>query len=265
MQVGVVTVLIVVGVPCAGKTTIGLHLSAWRGFVHVESSAVLPLAAAQRGIDCPSKADTAAHLFSVAGHGAVEEYAIRCGYLPDRTPVVYTGVRTVEGVAALASHAHVTRRRAFVVHVDVGIHRAIGRSIRRARDAHASAPAYRQLLRRDFQFGALPYARVMADWRIRNAGPLEDLLRRTDAMLTAFDRGDVRRDNRLRNALISAGPPAREPGGAPKDVRWLATYHPTLVDGTALSSRGMALYRILHRPPPGGLPAAHNWRIAAAP
>lgn len=238
-------VLVVIGIPCAGKTTIGQHLAVNYDFTHLESSSVLPVAAAKYGYEHPEKTELASTLFTSEGYGAVEEHAVSNGMVPVRGRTVYTGVRTVEGVAVLLDYARPWDIPCFVLLVDVGMKLAIERSVKRAREAHVSAASYHERLRSEQEFGALSYARTMADWRIANTKSLESLLRRVDAVLIALANGRTRRDDSLWTKLVAAGPagdldmPVAQPG-------WLATHHPTLVNGNVLSSRGGALYRI-HR------------------
>lgn len=243
-------ILVVLGRPGAGKTTIGNHLEAHRGFVHVESSAVLPDAAAVHGCRNPVKPELARELFEVAGYGAVEEYAVRKRLLQSNRPVVYTGVRTLEGLAALLEHAEREGRTCRVVHVDVGERKAMYRYIDRARDDGKTPPLdYRTITRKDMEFGALPYARIVADWRLVNSGSLDGLHARLDRMLVSLAEGQTRCDRPYRPRLTAALCAASGHHDTPEpSLAWLRRQHPLLTLGPSLSSRGHVLHRILHPP-----------------
>lgn len=240
--------IVVLGRPGAGKTTIGHYLSMRHGFWHMESSTILLAAAASAGCEHSIKASLAQELFDKLGYGAVEEHAVNCGLIPSDQPVVYTGVRTVEGLAALLDHAESKGRACFVVHVDVGKRKAMYRYLDRARTMGNHPPLdYRVIIRRDMEFGALPYARVAADWRLVNSGTQDGLLNRLDRMLASFEAGRARRDRQFRPRLMAAlcSVAARRDDNDPERA-WLRRRHPSLVAQRELSGRGAALHRVLH-------------------
>jgi predicted kinase len=240
-------ILIVIGVPCAGKTTIGQWLASNRGFRHLESSSILPVAAQEHGYTHPDKAALARSLFKAAGYDAVEAFAVNNGLIPAGGSTVYTGVRTVEGVAALHDYARTAGKACYIVHVDVPIRQAIVRSIDRARAGQISPASYRIVLEQDRQFGALQYAKVMADWQITNSTSLDSLVHRVDSMLVSLAAGRLRRETRIRPVLVAAGPTGGHPD-APTDPEWLGSHHPKLIHEGELTPRGAALYRILGSP-----------------
>jgi AAA domain-containing protein len=237
-------ILTVVGIPCAGKTTIGEYLAAAYGFSHVESSSVLPAAGAKFGYEQPDKPRLANELFTSEGYGVVEEHAIANGMVPVRGRTVYTGIRTVEGVAVVLAHAHSRGVPCFVLFVDVEVPLAVDRNTRRGRDANTSEASYHERLRWDREFGAVLYANVMADWRIANTASLAELRKNVDDGLAGLAGGQRRRDDVAARELAAIGPVGDLDTPVARPDR-LAAGHPTLLAGGGLSSRGRALFRIL--------------------
>lgn len=180
--------LIVVGFPAAGKTTLGERIAERSGVRFIEASSVMASLKAPFVEDGVSEDEAVERAFRSFGMDAVAWRILEIVERDADVPTVVTGIRTVEELDALCrNHANPT-----VVLVRASDRARYERYISRARDS--SAMNFDQFLRwsdRQGEFGLLRVAESLADVVLDNDGTLEEYLDVADRVGALLASGEV--------------------------------------------------------------------------
>jgi XTP/dITP diphosphohydrolase len=238
--------LIVIGPIASGKTTVGHHLELHRGFRHIEGSRMLLEAASRFGMPgSSSNFDLADELFERFGFDVVEREIVVPTLLDVDGPVVYTGCRTIEGMATMRDAAHELNRPVMVVFISTPANLRLSRAVDRARiDGTLDAVRFDDASARDEAYGAVNLGKNLCDAHITNKGDMKSLLTKVDSLIQW--PGSVRatlHSSRTRTAKLLAECRSRVEAAAV-----LRALSPDLVsdaDGSTISARGLAVARLL--------------------
>jgi dephospho-CoA kinase len=243
-------VLIVVGAIASGKTTIGNHLELHRGFHHIEGSRMLHKAAAQLGLAVKgSNFDLADELFTRFGFDVVErEVAVPLLQNLDG-PVVYTGCRTVEGIATMRDAALKLGRTVLVVLVSTPANLRLSRAVDRARTTgRLDAARFEDISARDEAYGAVQIGKNICDAHITNGGELSSLLAKVDSLIALpGSEYNTARSSRIRTAEVVSTQHSRPEAAA--TLRRLSPEPALDPDQSGTSGREIAVARILDLDP----------------
>jgi inosine/xanthosine triphosphate pyrophosphatase family protein/adenylate kinase family enzyme len=172
--------LMVIGRTCAGKTTLGEHLSQTQRIEHIEASAIVRSHKERSGTQ-ESTLQFAQRLLRERGYTFIAEEILRWfgGRLDDG--FVITGFRTIEEL-------HVIRGAfpdAMVVFVDTSERARFERHLRRGRlDEITTFDQFKRHDQEQWKFGLLRVANDLADLRLVNEASLVDYLQRADVLVT---------------------------------------------------------------------------------
>lgn len=240
-------VLVVVGPPAAGKTTIGHYLSMYRDFTHIEGSRELAYAASLCDLHGSSSYELARLLFAAQGFDAVERLSVIPIISELQGPIVYTGCRTLEGLSALMEACAENDRTLRILQVTAPLSVRLARANDRARSMqHASDVSFSEADARDQAFGLLSYAGLLADLVLRNDRGLQRLLEKLDEALPALESGH-RRENPRRDAIVCALASAKSAEEVARILEPLAHSRSSAPLSPLQVAREMALIRILRR------------------
>lgn len=183
--------IIVTGAIASGKTTVGHHLSLHRSFSHIEGSRALGVVGARLGFHSyVSHFELADSLFERFGHEVVERELVVPEMSIAETPIVYTGCRTVEGIAALKKAARALDWEVFVLFVSTPSSLRLSRAVERVRRGAALDPLqFYADSARDEAYGAVKLGGLIADAEIGNAGDRDTFLVTVDRVVTKLRSG----------------------------------------------------------------------------
>lgn len=247
-------IVAIIGPLAAGKTTAGHHLAMNREFRHIEGSRVLSQVAETFGITAVDHFGLADKTFSEHGFDAVEREALEPVVANYAGSIVYTGARTIEGLANLREISTQRGRRLAIVYVSSPLSTRTVRAIERGRAdlAKGGASKFVESSRRDASYGATTYGPMICDWHVRNDTDITKFLSKIDDAVASFEMGRKRNisasGRRLLNALLDIKREGYSGSG------WLQSVHPDLLihhddedRSVELNSRGHALLELLMR------------------
>jgi inosine/xanthosine triphosphate pyrophosphatase family protein len=184
------SLFVVVGRMAAGKTTVGHYLELYRHFRHIEGSRALVLVGHKHDIwHTSSNFELADRLFAGFGYDVVEREFVLPQLSFSDGPIVYTGCRTVEGLATLKQAARDLGWRVYVVYVASPSNLRLSRAVERARTDVALDPMqFESSSLRDEAYGAARFGQLAADVILRNSGDLQNLLRSIDRAVLKLRR-----------------------------------------------------------------------------
>lgn len=192
-----------------------------------------------------SNFDLADKLFEQFGFDVVER-EIAVPRLRDVDgPAVYTGCRTVEGLATMRDAALELDRTVVVVFISAPANLRLGRAVDRAREAGLIDTArFDDASARDEAYGAVRLGKDLCDAHVTNTGDLQSLLNKIDALIRWPGSGRAAsHSSRTRTAKLLAECSSRD-----EAVALLRRLSPDLVSGpdrSAISARGVAVARLL--------------------
>jgi dephospho-CoA kinase len=239
------TVLIVIGPIASGKTTVGHHLELHRGFRHIEGSRMLLEAASRLGVHRNgSNFELADELFERFGFDVVEREVAVPMLRDGDGPVLYTGCRTVEGMATMRDAALELDRTVIVVFISTPANLRLTRAVDRGRtDGIVDAVRFDDASARDEAYGAVQLGKEVCDAHITNAGDLKSLLAKVDSLIEwpGSERA-ASRSSRTRTAKLLAG--CRSRAEAIAVLRRLSPDLVSAADRSMISARGVAVARL---------------------
>ncbi|MEZ4225049.1 MAG: non-canonical purine NTP pyrophosphatase [Polyangiaceae bacterium] len=173
--------VVVVGPTCAGKTTLGEHLSHRHGHYFIEASSVVRMFRNETsGAQGMSAFEFAQRLLSEKGADVVARQVVRLLRAGHHSKVVISGFRTIEELEVIRREFPETR----TVLVEASERTRYERNLRRAR---TGAPqGFEDFVRTDreqWQFGLLRVARELASVRIENEQSLDGFYDQIDAVM----------------------------------------------------------------------------------
>ena len=245
-------IVAIIGPLAAGKTTAGHHLAINREFRHVEGSYILSELAKTLGIAAADHFGLADKTFSQHGFDAVEREALEPLIANNAGSIVYTGARTVEGLANLKDIAARSGRRLAIVYVSSSLSTRTVRAIERGRAdlAKGGADEFIKRSERDASYGAAMYGPTICDWHVRNDSDITKFLSKIDDVVAGFEIGRIGRRSAQGKRLMKTLQDIRE--GNYTDRGWIESAHPDLLihrdkenRSLSLSSRGATLLKLL--------------------
>jgi len=176
----VISLHVVIGKVCAGKTTLGQYASSRCQYHFIEASNVVCMIAEEHKIDAPTPFYKAKVLLDTKGPDIVARSIV--GMYGDdlKTGAVITGFRTIEEIQFI--------RREFpdckVVFVDATERTRFERHLRRGRlEDITTLDQFRQQDRQQGAFGLLPVAHDLADVKIENESVIKDYHAQIEALV----------------------------------------------------------------------------------
>jgi len=244
-------VLVVIGSTAAGKTSLGHYLALHRGFYHIEGSTALAAAATALGrsaSDYASMFDLADALFETAGDDIVEAKVVAPILDEIYSPIVYTGCRTLEGVATVMRASHELGRPFAILNVSSRSSVRLLRAKARSRDNLQVEPlTFDEMSRRDDAYGAAAFGKLICDAHLVNHSDITAFLNNIDQTVATL-RAGRRRQSTARRYLNSKIARAENPDDIGGILQRLG---PGLValrdDQLSLTRRAEALLALLKR------------------
>ena len=175
-----VSVFVVVGKLCAGKTTFGQYASSRHPYRFIEASNIVRMLAEQAGINATNPLSRAKELLQDKGPDIVARQIVGM-YGEDLSDgAVITGFRTIEEVQYIRNQFPGCK----LIFIDASERTRFERHLRRGRMENiVTLEDFRQHDGQQWQFGLLPVAHHLADVRIDNEGTLPDFHAQIDAVL----------------------------------------------------------------------------------
>jgi len=203
------TLFVVIGRMASGKTTIGHYLELYRHFIHIEGSRALTAISDKHAIKHgSSNFEVADRLFADCGFDVVEREFVVPRLAVSDGPIVYTGCRTVEGLATLKQAARDLGWRVYVIYIASPSNLRLSRAVERARTDETLDPMrFEAASLRDEAYGAARFGRLAADVVVRNSSDLNNLLRSIDRAALQLRRpavDQVRMARGMRRRLAEA-------------------------------------------------------------
>ena len=165
------SLLLVIGKMCAGKTTLGHHVSSRLQWRVIEASDVMRLLAEKAGIRAPNAFYTARELINQKGPDIIARHIVS-SYGDDLKRLhVITGFRTIEEVEFVRREIPGCK----VVHVKASERTRFERYLKRGRlGCGSTLQEFQDHDREQWQFGLLPVADELADIQIENEGSVTE-------------------------------------------------------------------------------------------
>ena len=175
-----VSLYVVIGRLCAGKTTLGQYVSSRYPYRWVEASGIMRIVAEEAGIRAPTLLYQAKDLLGQKGPDIVARQIVGI-YANDLAGgAVVTGFRTIEEVQYMRAQFPGCK----VVFVSASERTRFERQLRRQRFEDAKTLGeFRERDREQLQFGLLSVGQELADVRIENEGTMKDYHSQIEAVL----------------------------------------------------------------------------------
>jgi dephospho-CoA kinase/inosine/xanthosine triphosphate pyrophosphatase family protein len=175
-----VSLYIIVGKICAGKTTFGQYVSSRHSYRFIEASNIMRMIAEENGITAPTPFYQARDLLHAKGPDVIARQIVSMfgEDLSDR--VVITGFRTIEELQYIRIHFPNCK----VVYIDASERTRFERHIRRGRvEDIRTLRDFQEHDKQQWGFGLLPVALDMADIKVENEGTITDFYAQIDALI----------------------------------------------------------------------------------
>lgn len=247
------SIFVVVGRMASGKTTVGHYLELHRHFRHIEGSLALVAVGHWHDIrHANSNFELADRLFADFGFDVVErEFVLRQLSVSDG-PIVYTGCRTVEGLATLKQAVRRLGWRAYVIYVASPSNLRLSRAVERARTDETLDPMqFESMSLRDEAYGAARFGQLAADVILRNSGDLQNLLRNIDRTVLQLRRAGA--EQVMAKGMRARLAAARSPADAISVIARIAPDVGKEMGLERMASIAEALYSVVSASSPGSI------------
>jgi inosine/xanthosine triphosphate pyrophosphatase family protein/dephospho-CoA kinase len=180
------SVMMVVGLSCAGKTTFGQRAATEHGWRFLEASSLLREVARENRLPFEGNPFIAAKsLLDALGADAVAQYILQKYFHDLAEPCAITGFRTIEEVEALRASLPTVQ----LVVIEAPDRARYERSLRRGRDfSPPSIEAFRAQDGQQRSFGLLEVADTLADIIVANEFEFGQYLSQIDAVVSGRER-----------------------------------------------------------------------------
>ncbi len=177
-----VSLYVVVGKLCAGKTTLGEYATSRHSYRFIEASSIMRSIAKETGINAPTAFYQARELLQEKGPDIIARYIVgMCGQdLSDGA--IITGFRTIEEIQYIRTQFPDCK----VVYIDASERTRFERHLHRGRtESIKTLHDFQEHDRQQWRFGLLSVAHDLADIKIENEGTIRDFHTQIDALLEA--------------------------------------------------------------------------------
>jgi dephospho-CoA kinase/inosine/xanthosine triphosphate pyrophosphatase family protein len=175
-----VSLYVVVGKLCAGKTTLGEYVSSRYQYRFIEASSVMRLIAEENGINAPTPLYLAKEVFDSKGPDIIARYIVGMYEKDLSNGTIISGFRLIEEVKYIRGQFPNCK----VVFIDASERTRFERHLRRGRIENIrTLEDFREHDKQQLLFGLLPIAHNLADIKIENEGTIEYYHAQIDALL----------------------------------------------------------------------------------
>lgn len=172
-------IFIVVGLPCAGKTTLGIRLNTKSNYRFIEASNILRSLKIDNQKEDVSDFEYAWKLLTELGADIVARNILRLYESELDIPLVITGFRTLEEIDTLKRAVP----HAKIILIEASERTRFERHIRRSRIGGVNTSEdFREVDQQQKMFGLLEVAEDLADIRIENEGTLKEYFNQIDVL-----------------------------------------------------------------------------------
>ncbi len=175
-----VSLYVIIGKLCAGKTTLGEYASSRHSYRFIEASQIMRLLAKEAGINAPTPLYLAKELLHEKGPDIIARHIVGIYGQDLSDGAIITGFRTIEEVQYIRTQFPSCK----VVFIDSSERTRFERHLHRGRiDNIKTLNDFKEHDRQQWRFGLLPVAQDLADVKIENEGMIEDFNAQIDALL----------------------------------------------------------------------------------
>ncbi len=176
-----VSLYLIVGKLCAGKTTFGEYVSSHYPYRFIEASNIMRLIAEENGIKAPTPLYLAKEIFHAKGPDIIARYIVGLYGKDLCNNTIITGFRLIEELQYIRSQFPNSTK---VVFIDVSERTRFERHLQRGRiEDIKTLLDFQEHDRQQWRFGLLPVAQDLADIKIENEGTIEDYHTQINALL----------------------------------------------------------------------------------
>lgn len=175
-----VSLYLVVGKLCAGKTTFGEYATCHHSYRFIEASAIMRMIAEEAGISAPTPFYLARDLLYEKGPDIIARQIVAMYGQDLRDHTIITGFRTIEEVQYIKSQFQDCK----IVFIDASERTRFERHLHRGRTDHMETlHEFQEHDRQQWRFGLLRVAQDFADIKIENEGSIRDYYDQIRAVL----------------------------------------------------------------------------------
>ena len=176
-----ISLFVVVGKICAGKTALGRYASGHQLFQFIEASNIARMLANEFGLDAPNPLYLAVYFLNKKGPDIIARQIVQMYADSLESNSIVTGFRTIEEIQLIRDQYPNCK----VVYIDASSRTRFERHLKRGRLGSINTfQKFEEHDRRQWEFGLLPVAKNLSDIVIENEGTIETYYGQVRALLS---------------------------------------------------------------------------------